>query len=208
MPQSWMLMLMGLGFMLALLASLIIGRLFWLYTARRRKLAERRVAPIEQMSLEADRDRLRVENAMLSVRLERTERNLKGRLAERMAEAARHRNRLDAAMAEIARLRGQSPAIAAPVPPLPPPSPTPAAAPDASPAGLATPEDAAAARLRRRIENLSALSQQIERKCRALRRRRTDPPSGAQSAIAAAEQEANEIERDLGALAKPPRKPR
>lgn len=128
-------MLVGLGFVLALLASLIASRLFWLYTARRRLHAARRTAPVAQGTLEAERDRLRVENAMLLRKLDTTTTSLKQQLAERMAQAARYRNRLDAAQAELTRLR-----LAQPLAPRAP-SPSPA-------------DDAAEARLRRRATDV------------------------------------------------------
>ena len=98
-------MLVGLGFVLALLASLVTTRLAWLYLARRKALQQRRIAPVSEAAQEAERNRLRVENAMLQNRLAHIEKNLKQQLAERMAQAARYRNRLDAANAEIMRLR-------------------------------------------------------------------------------------------------------
>ena len=98
-------MLVGLGFVLALLASLVTTRLAWLYLARRKALRQRRIAPANEAARGAEQDRLRVENAMLQHRLAHTEKNLKQQLAERMAQAARYRNRLDAANAEITRLR-------------------------------------------------------------------------------------------------------
>ena len=184
MPQSWILMLIGLGLVLGLLASIIAGRLFWLYTERRRWLAARRAAPIAQASLEADHARLQAENAMLLARQERREKELKDRLAEQMAVAARYRNRLDAADAEIGRLRAR----------LQRPAALPAPAPAAGPSRAATPkDDAAAARLRRRIDNLTTLAQKIERQRKSFRRAGAEPDPD----LMRAEAEAAELESVL-----------
>ena len=145
-------MLVGLGFVLALLASLVTTRLAWLYLARRKALQQRRMAPVSQAAQEAERDRLRVENAMLQNRLIHTEKNLKQQLAERMAQAARYRNKLDAAHAEIMKLRQAQPLAAR--------------LSASSPA-----EEAAEARLRSRLENLTELANKIELQRKRLRRR-------------------------------------
>ena len=145
-------MLVGLGFVLALLASLVTTRLAWLYLARRKALQQRRMAPVSQAAQEAERDRLRVENAMLQNRLIHTEKNLKQQLAERMAQAARYRNKLDAAHAEIMKLRQAQPLAAR--------------LSASSPA-----DEAAEARLRSRLENLTELANKIELQRKRLRRR-------------------------------------
>jgi hypothetical protein len=164
------------GLVLGLLASTIAGRLFWLYMARRRWLAAHRAAPIEQASLEAERDRLKAENAMLRVRLERREKELQERLAERMAEAARYRNRLDAAHTEINKLRQSGSALVQTVK-------TKASTPA---------EDAAAARLHRRIDTLTELARKIERQRKTLRRRTDDDAD-----LAEVEREAAAIGQEL-----------
>lgn len=174
-------MLVGLGFVLALLASLVAARLIWLYRAGRRLRAARRVAPAGQAAREAERDQLRAENAMLQRKLEITRTNLKQQLAERMAQAARYRNRLDAAQLEITRLR-----LAQPLPPLNAAS---------SPA-----DDAAEARLRRRIDSLTELANRIEHQRTRLRRRSTDTDEDFD--LGSAEAEAAELEGELQARIK------
>jgi len=176
MPQTWIFMLVGLGFALALLASLVTARLVWLYLARRKALAQRLRAPIDQAGHEADRDRLRAENAILQQKLTNTEKNLKAQLAERMAQTARYRNRLDAAQAEITRMRLAQPLALR--------------APSASPA-----EDAAEARLRKRLNNLTELANRIELQRTRLRRRSTDVDD--EIDFVSAEAEAVELEGEL-----------
>jgi hypothetical protein len=180
MPQSWILMLVGLGFVLALLASLVTTRLVWLYLARRKALGHRRRAPVAEAAHEAERDRLRAENAVLQQKLIKTEKNLKEQLAEHMAQTARYRNRLDAAQTEITRLR-----LAQPLAP-----PLGAREPSASPA-----EDAAEARLRERLNHLTELANKIELQRTRPRRRSTDVD--AEIDFGSAEAEAAALEGEL-----------
>lgn len=98
-------MLVGLGFALAALAMLLAGRMLWLGLDRARRSKARRDLPVEMTRLQSERDRLKAENAMLTRKLEVREKELKSRLAERMSELARFRNRLDQATAENRRLR-------------------------------------------------------------------------------------------------------
>lgn len=98
-------MLVGLGFALAMLAMLLGGRILWVILDKRRRVQARRALPADIARLESERDRLRAENAMLTRKLEVREKDLKARLAERMSELARYRNRLDQATAENRRLR-------------------------------------------------------------------------------------------------------
>lgn len=169
-------MLVGLGFVLALLVSLVTARLVWLYLARRKALGQRRHAPIAEAAHEAERDRLRAENAILLQKLAKTEKNLKGQLAEHMAQTARYRNRLDAAEAEITRLR-----LAQPLAPR---------------AVTTNPlEDAAEARLRERLNNLTDLANKIELQRTKPRRRSTD--ASQEIDFAGAEAEAMALEGEL-----------
>ena len=169
-------MLVGLGFVLALLASLVTTRLVWLYLARRKALGLRRRAPVTEAAHEAERDRLRAENAMLLQKLANTGKNLKEQLAEGMAQTARYRNRLDAAQAEITRMRLAQPLALR--------------APSASPA-----EDAAEARLRKRLNNLTELANRIELQRTRRRRRSTDVDD--EIDFVSAEAEAVELEGEL-----------
>lgn len=178
-------MLVGLGFVLALLASLVTTRLVWLYLARRKALGQRRFAPIAEAAHEAERDRLRAENAMLLQKLANTEKNLKGKLAEHMAQTARYRNRLDAAQAEITRMRLTQPIT----PPI---------------ASSSLPEDAAEARLRERLNHLNELANRIERQRTSFRRRATDVPDDID--FAGAEAEAAALESELQSRIQKPKR--
>jgi hypothetical protein len=93
-----------------------------------------------------------------------------------MAQTARYRNRLDAAQAEITRMRLAQPLALR--------------APSASPA-----EDAAEARLRKRLNNLTELANRIELQRTRLRRRSTDVDD--EIDFVSAEAEAVELEGEL-----------
>ena len=102
MQMQFIWMAMGLGAVLALIFALIAARVGWLVW---RGLSERessRPRPETEARLMAERDSLRVENAMLTHRLGVREQALKEQLREAQAEAARMKGRL----AEIeARIR-------------------------------------------------------------------------------------------------------
>ncbi len=120
MSQTETLLLVVLGFALATLIALFLGRLLW---AAALKLGARRMqkqVPTTLVGLQTERDRLRAEYAMLSQRLGVRLENAKLRMAEQMAEVSRHRNRLEALesekqinMAEIAGLKEQVSALTA-----------------------------------------------------------------------------------------------
>src|SRR5262245_5944620 len=101
MSQIETLMLLGLGFALAALISLFVARGLWHYALRLGGLRTQRAAPSAMAELQADRDRLRAEYAMLSRKLELRLQDLKTRLAEQMAEVARSRNRIDTLISEV-----------------------------------------------------------------------------------------------------------
>jgi DNA repair exonuclease SbcCD ATPase subunit len=97
MSQTETLLLVVLGFALATLLALFIGRLLW---AAALKIGARRMqkqVPTTLVGLQTERDRLRAEYAMLSQRLSSRLEAAKLRMAEQMAEVSRHRNRLDEA---------------------------------------------------------------------------------------------------------------
>ncbi len=91
----------ALGFAAALLIALLIGRLIWSYAVRIGRRRTEKSGPAAMQGLQAERDRLRAEYAMLSRRLEMRVDDLKSRLAEQMAEVSRHRNRVDQLGAEL-----------------------------------------------------------------------------------------------------------
>ncbi len=101
MSQTETLLLVILGFSLATLIALFVGRFLWVAAL---KLGARRMqkqVPSSLVGLQTERDRLRAEFAMLSQRLGSRLEATNIRMAESMAEVSRHRNRLEAAKAEL-----------------------------------------------------------------------------------------------------------
>jgi len=101
MSQIETVMLIILGFAVALLLVLILGKLLWGKAAGLGKRRSRREDPVTIAALQADKDKLRAEAAMLSRKLELRLNDLKTRLAEQMAEVSRNRNRVDHLAGEI-----------------------------------------------------------------------------------------------------------
>jgi chromosome segregation ATPase len=102
MSQTETIMLIALGFVAALLVSLLIIRGVWRYGLSLGKRRIERRAPSAIAELKADRDRLKAEFAMQGRRLQLRLDDLKTRMAEQMAEASRNRNRLEQLVTEIA----------------------------------------------------------------------------------------------------------
>ena len=94
-------MLVALGFVVAALAALILSRIGWSYAAKLGSRRTERDAPAKIAALQAERDQLRAEYAMLSRKLELRLDDLKTRLAEQTAEVTRNRNRVDNMVVEI-----------------------------------------------------------------------------------------------------------
>ncbi|HKQ94368.1 MAG TPA: hypothetical protein VJS40_02080 [Aestuariivirgaceae bacterium] len=94
-------MLVALGFAIAALIALFLGRYTWRFALGLGKRHMQRAAPSTLAELKADRDRLRAEYAMLSRKLDLRLTDLKTRLAEQMAEVSRNRNRIDHLQAEL-----------------------------------------------------------------------------------------------------------
>ncbi len=94
MAQTEALMLIGLGFVLALLLVMAFGRGVWSLSNSFAKRQRNRDLPAAMLSLEADRDRLRAENATMASKLEVVSENAKAAIASQTAEVARHRNRV------------------------------------------------------------------------------------------------------------------
>jgi len=94
-------MLIILGFAVALLLALILGKLLWGQAIGLGKRRSRRDDPATIVALQADKDKLRAEAAMLSRKLELRLNDLKTRLAEQSAEVSRNRNRVDHLVGEI-----------------------------------------------------------------------------------------------------------
>jgi len=101
MSEIEIVMFVALGFAAAALVALFIGRLVWSYAVKLGRRRIERSGPQALQELQADRDRLRAEYAMLSRRLEMRLDDLKTRLAEQTAEVSRHRNRIDQLAADL-----------------------------------------------------------------------------------------------------------
>jgi chromosome segregation ATPase len=94
MSQTETLMVLGLGAAITLVLVLLFGRVLWSWavSGAARKQAKR--VPIEMLELQADRDRLRAEHAVMARKLDLRLDDIKVRMAEQMAEVSRHRNRI------------------------------------------------------------------------------------------------------------------
>ena len=101
MSQIETIMLIILGFAVALLLTLMLGKLLWGQAVGLGKRRSRRDDPVTIATLQADKDKLRAEAAMLSRKLELRLNDLKTRLAEQSAEVSRNRNRIDYLVGEI-----------------------------------------------------------------------------------------------------------
>lgn len=105
MSQTETILLVVLGFSLAALIALFIGRFVW---AMGLQLGARRMqkqVPSTLVGLQTERDRLRAEFAMLSQRMNARLETIKLQAAEQRAEVTRHRNRTEVLAAEIAALK-------------------------------------------------------------------------------------------------------
>lgn len=94
MAQTEALMLVGLGFVLALLLVMAFGRGVWSLSNSFAKRQRENDLPATMLSLQADRDRLRAEHAAMTSRLEAVNESAKAAITSQTAEVARHRNRV------------------------------------------------------------------------------------------------------------------
>jgi chromosome segregation ATPase len=94
MAQTEALMLVGLGFVLALLLVMAFGRGVWSLSNSFAKRQRDNDLPATMLSLQADRDRLRAEHAAMTRRLEAINESAKAAITTQTAEVARHRNRV------------------------------------------------------------------------------------------------------------------
>lgn len=93
----------GLGFAVASLIALFLGRLAWRSGVR---LGARRMArkvPGTVSELQTERDSMRADNAMMARKLEVRMGEMKAKLAEQAAEVSRHRNRIETLVTDLAR---------------------------------------------------------------------------------------------------------
>ncbi|MGH6819287.1 MAG: hypothetical protein ACREDU_00305 [Methylocella sp.] len=99
--QTETLLLVVLGFSLATLIALFVGRLTWSMAIR---IGSRRMQcqiPSTAGELHTERDRLRAEYALLSQKLGSRLESSRMKMAEQMAEVTRTRNRIETLVAEI-----------------------------------------------------------------------------------------------------------
>lgn len=101
MSRAETLMLIALGFALGTLLALLFGRLVWHAAVRVGSRRMQRQIPSTLVEMQAERDRLRAECAMLTRKLEIRSEDLKSQLVEQNAELTRERNRNDLAIEEI-----------------------------------------------------------------------------------------------------------
>lgn len=94
-------MLVALGFALALTIVLLVARGFWSMAMRLGARRQAKQVPTAMLELQADRDRLRAEHAMMSRKLELRLEDIKTRMTEQMAEVSRHRNRVQSMTTEL-----------------------------------------------------------------------------------------------------------
>ncbi len=101
MSRAETLMLIALGFALGTLLALLFGRLVWHAAVRVGSRRMQRQIPSTLVEMQAERDRLRAECAMLTRKLEIRSEDLKSQLVEQSAELTRERNRNDVAFEEL-----------------------------------------------------------------------------------------------------------
>jgi hypothetical protein len=87
-------MLLALGCSATLFVVLLFGRGLWSLLGRWSGWQAARAVPRAMRDLQAERDGLKAEKAMMASKLETTVADMKLRLAEQMAEVSRNRNRL------------------------------------------------------------------------------------------------------------------
>ena len=111
-------MLFVLGFCVALLLVLLFGRTVWAVIGQWSGWRQKQGVPRAILELQAERDSLKAEKAMLAKRVESGANELKMRMAEQMAEVARNRNRvldlsagLKSSQAEIENLKSANAAL-------------------------------------------------------------------------------------------------
>ena len=94
-------MLVALGFALALFLVMLFGRVFWGIAVNLGARRNAKHVPVQMLELQADRDRLRAEHAMMARKLELRLGDMKSRMTEQMAEVSRSRNRQQSLIQEL-----------------------------------------------------------------------------------------------------------
>lgn len=93
----------GLGFAVASLIALFLGRAAWRSGVRLGARRMQRKVPGTVSELQTERDSMRAENAMMARKLEVRTTEMKAKLAEQAAEVSRHRNRLEIMAVDLAK---------------------------------------------------------------------------------------------------------
>lgn len=101
MSQTEAFLLLLLGFSVAALLALFFGRFAWGLATRRRNRQMQRQLPATVAQLQAERDKLRAEYAMISQKLGARLDEVKSRMVEQSAEVTRNRNRLQTLETEL-----------------------------------------------------------------------------------------------------------
>jgi DNA repair exonuclease SbcCD ATPase subunit len=101
MSQTETLLLVVLGFALASLLALFVGRFFWSIAIRLGGRRMQKQVPSTVKDLQADRDRLRADYALVSQKLGSHLEAVKNRMAEQMAEVSRSRNRIQSLTEDV-----------------------------------------------------------------------------------------------------------
>ena len=94
-------MLVALGFALCFLVVLALGRTFWSLAMRLGASRRAKQIPVAMLELQADRDRLRAEYAMMTRKTELRVEDIRTRMTEQMAEVSRNRNRVQSLLADV-----------------------------------------------------------------------------------------------------------
>lgn len=95
MSQIETIMLFALGFILAALIAMFLGRGLWNYGVKIGQRRMQKLSPLSITEVQADRDRLRAEYAVMTRKLELRLDDLKDRMAEQMAEVSRSKTRIE-----------------------------------------------------------------------------------------------------------------
>lgn len=101
MSQTETLLLIVLGFSLAALIALFIGRFMWSLAIRLGSRRMQRQVPATVAELHTERNQLRAEYALLSQKLGTRLEGVKAQMAEQMAEVTRTRNRIATLVTEL-----------------------------------------------------------------------------------------------------------
>ncbi len=101
MSQTETLLVLALGSALTFVFFLLFGRVFWgmAVSAGARRNAKR--VPVQLLDMQADRDRLRAEHAIMARKLELRVDDIKTRMAEQQAEISRNRNRVQRLQVDV-----------------------------------------------------------------------------------------------------------